>query len=57
LCFWVKDSGELADRFSKAHGKTARDVMAAELATLGEDATAEDIGRLMESRGSGACPW
>jgi CBS domain-containing protein len=46
-----KDTGKLADRFSKAHGKTARDVMTAELATVGEDATAEDIAKLMEARG------
>ena len=45
-----KDSGKLADRFSKAHGKTARDVMTAELATVGEDATADDIAKLMEAR-------
>ena len=45
-----KDSSKLADRFSKAHGKTARDVMTAELATVGEDATADDIAKLMEAR-------
>jgi CBS domain-containing protein len=44
------DSDKLADRFSKAHGKTARDVMTAQLATVGEDATAEDIAKLMETR-------
>lgn len=46
-----KESGKLADRFSKAHGKTARDVMTADLSTVGEDASAEDIARLMEERG------
>jgi len=46
-----KDSGKLADRFSKAHGKTARDVMTAELATVGEGASAEEIAQLMEKRG------
>ena len=45
-----RDSGKLADRFSKAYGKTARDVMTAELTTVGEDATAEDIAKLMETR-------
>ncbi len=38
----------LATRFMKAHGATARDVMTTELVTVDEDATAEDIARLME---------
>lgn len=46
-----RDSGKLADRFSKAHGATARDVMTSELATVDEDATVEDIARMMEARG------
>jgi CBS domain-containing protein len=46
-----KDATKLADRFSKAHGATARDVMTAELATVGEDASADEIAKLMEARG------
>lgn len=46
-----KDSARLADRFAKARGATARDVMTADLATVGEDAGAEEIARLMEKRG------
>ena len=45
------DRSRLAERFSKAHGATARDVMTSELVTVGEDATAEDISRLMEQHG------
>lgn len=46
-----RDSGKLADRFSKAHGATARDVMTSQLATVGDDATAEEVAKLMEARG------
>lgn len=46
-----RSSSRLAGRFAKAHGATARDVMTADLATVGEDATAEEIARLMERRG------
>ena len=46
-----KDSAKLADRFAKAHGKTARDVMTADLAAVGGDAGAEEIARLMEKGG------
>ncbi|MBX6740555.1 MAG: CBS domain-containing protein [Acetobacteraceae bacterium] len=40
----------LAERFVKAHGATARDVMTKDLVTVGEDASAEEIARLMEER-------
>jgi CBS domain-containing protein len=40
--------GPLAQRFAKAHGATARDVMSRELVTVGETATAEEIAALME---------
>ncbi len=46
-----RSSSRLAGRFAKAHGATARDVMTADLATVAEDATAEEIARLMERRG------
>ena len=39
------------ERFAKAHGKTARDVMSRALQTVGEDASAEAIARLMETHG------
>lgn len=38
----------LAGRFMKAHGATARDVMTTDLVTVEEDASAEEIARLME---------
>lgn len=38
-------------RFAKAHGKTARDVMTQDLITVSETATAEEIARLMEQHG------
>lgn len=38
----------LADRFAKAHGATAEDVMTRELVTVGEEAGADEIARLME---------
>ncbi|WP_424139698.1 CBS domain-containing protein [Roseomonas chloroacetimidivorans] len=40
-----------AQQFAKAHGKTARDVMTAELVTVQENATAEEVARLMEEHG------
>lgn len=46
-----RSSSRLAGRFAKAHGVTAQDVMTTDLATVGEDATAEEIARLMERRG------
>ena len=46
-----RSSSRLAGRFAKAHGATARDVMTTDLATVGEDATAGEIARLMERRG------
>ncbi|MBL6455029.1 CBS domain-containing protein [Belnapia sp. T6] len=42
------DSRKLADRFAKAHGAKAEDVMTRDLVTVDEDASAEDIARLME---------
>lgn len=45
-----KDPAKLADRFAKARGATARDVMTADLATVGEDADAGEIAKLMERR-------
>jgi len=41
----------LIERFAKAHGTCARDVMSAALVSVDEDATAERIARLMESHG------
>jgi CBS domain-containing protein len=46
-----RDPGPLAQRFAKAHGATARDVMSKDLVTVGEEATAEEIAALMEKRG------
>jgi CBS-domain-containing membrane protein len=43
-----KDSEPMIRRYAKAHGKTARDVMTPGLVSVGEDASAEDIARLME---------
>lgn len=42
------DSRRLAQRFAKAHGAKAADVMTRELVTVGEEAEAEEIARLME---------
>lgn len=42
------DSRKLAERFAKAHGARAEDVMTRGLVTVGEDASADDIARLME---------
>jgi CBS domain-containing protein len=41
----------LIQRFAKAHGATARDVMTADLVSVGEEATAEQIAQLMEKHG------
>lgn len=41
-------STPLIERFAKAHGKTARDVMTKELVTVSETETAERIAELME---------
>jgi CBS domain-containing protein len=40
----------LAERFVKAHGATARDVMTKDLVTVDEDTPAEKIARIMEER-------
>jgi CBS domain-containing protein len=45
-----QDTGRLVGRFLKAQGTTARAVMTADLVTVEEDASAEDIARLMEER-------
>jgi len=42
------DRQRLADRFAKAHGAKAEDVMTRELVTVDEEANADDIARLME---------
>jgi CBS domain-containing protein len=41
-------SEPLVERFAKAHGKTARDVMTKQLVTVSETETAERIAQLME---------
>jgi CBS domain-containing protein len=45
-----RDAKPLVQRFAKAHGATARDVMTPELITVEEDATADTIAELMETR-------
>ncbi len=42
--------GSLADRYAKAHGRTARDVMTGTLVTVPPEASAERIARLMEEK-------
>lgn len=42
------NSRPMAERFAKAHGKTARDVMTTELITVSETESAERIAELME---------
>lgn len=46
-----RDPAPMAQRFAKAHGKTARDVMSKDLVTVGEASSAEEIARLMEQHG------
>jgi CBS domain-containing protein len=46
-----RDPAPQAQRFAKAHGKTARDVMTRDLVTAPEDATAERVSQLMEAHG------
>jgi CBS domain-containing protein len=41
---------EDAARYTRTHGSRARDVMTADLVSVGEEATAEEIARLMEER-------
>jgi CBS domain-containing protein len=43
-----RDKTPMAARFAKAHGKTARDVMTTALVSVGVDASAEQVARLME---------
>lgn len=50
LAAQFKNSVRLAKGFTKAHGATARDVMTADLATVREDATVEEVARIMEQR-------
>jgi CBS domain-containing protein len=45
------DSRRLAQRYAKAHGAKAEDVMTREVITVGETAGAEEIARLMERHG------
>jgi hypothetical protein len=42
------DQDRAADRYARAHGATARDVMTAELWTVDEDTSAEHAARLLE---------
>jgi CBS domain-containing protein len=42
------DRRKLAERFVKAHGARAADLMTRELVTVGEDSSAEQIAQLME---------
>lgn len=42
------DSRRLAERFAKAHGAKAEDVMTRDLVTVDEEASVESIARLME---------
>jgi CBS domain-containing protein len=44
-----RDPAPLVERFSKAHGLTARDVMSRALVGVGRTASAEEIARLMET--------
>ena len=44
-----RDPAPLVERFSRAHGLTARDVMSTALVGVGRTATAEAIARLMET--------
>ena len=46
-----RDARPLVQRFAKAHGATARDVMSAELVTVQEDVSADRIAELMEQHG------
>jgi CBS domain-containing protein len=45
------DSKPMIEQYEKAHGKTARDVMSKPLHAVREDATAEEIARMMEAHG------
>jgi CBS domain-containing protein len=45
------DAQPLAQRFAKAHGATARDVMSTELVSVTADEPAERIAQLMETHG------
>lgn len=50
LAAQFRNSARLAKSFTKAHGATAQDVMTTDLATVGEDASVEEVARLMEQR-------
>lgn len=45
-----ENSEPLVERFAKAHGKTARDVMSKELVTVSETESCERIAQLMEQK-------
>ncbi|WP_027285656.1 CBS domain-containing protein [Rubritepida flocculans] len=40
-----------AARFARIHGRTVKDAMTMEVASVGEDATAEQVAHIMETRG------
>jgi CBS domain-containing protein len=40
-----------AARFARVHGRTVKDAMTMDVASVGEDATAEQIAHIMETRG------
>jgi len=46
-----RDPTPMVQRFAKAHGATAREVMTKDLVTVGEAATAEEIAALMQRHG------
>jgi CBS domain-containing protein len=42
--------GVVPDRFAKAHGRTAREVMTAEVVTVAPDTPLDEVARLLEAR-------
>lgn len=51
--WWLRlfdDTAELAERYSKAHGATARDVMTRDVVTVDETASLSEIAELLETR-------
>jgi CBS domain-containing protein len=45
---WFEDYDRAADRYARAHGVTARDVMTRRVWTVEEDSSAEHVARLLE---------
>jgi len=43
-------TADQAMRYARTHGRRVRDVMTRDLATVGEDATVEEVAQLLESR-------